>query len=582
MKRMDKLGSRIILMIGIIFAVILLLTVIMLQFNSARSVQSSVKERTIEVASNIVNYIDVQKYEQLIEEPDENATYWELREQLNELREYNGVMYAYTYFVPEENGEVTFLVDGMPADDTENAGKLGEASGSTKYEHIERVIADGQFASDLLSSDFGKYITGIVPVKNDAGETIAYLGVDIDASYVSSLTENVAKEIVPIIALIFIIIFIAALIGIYTYIRRALSPLQTLNKAAENLASGDIVESQAMLDKLNFKTNNEITAFAKNFQSSLVELSATFQVLKERTDGLGEVVDLIETSTERVNTSNEKMVENIATISHSGTLQQVSNNEVNAAMNEMAIGIQKLADTFNEIAEISSDMTSLVEDGAQSSGKVVDQIQGVEKSVENTAVLVKEMGENFHSIKEMVTVITNISDQTNLLALNAAIEAARAGEAGKGFAVVADEVKKLAEMSRTSAEEISGHLQKFSHITDRLLVEIDMTTTDVKEGTMAVGEIGQRLDRILNSVLNVNNRIQDDSAVVEQMSAGAEQILASTEEMSRLVNDTSDYAKHLALASDEQTLVVDDLTKAVEELDNHSQQVVLEMNKFKI
>lgn len=582
MKRMDKLGSRIILMIGSIFAVILLLTVIMLQYNSARSVQSSVKERTIEVASNIVKYIDVQKYEQLIEKPSENATYWELREQLNELREYNGVMYAYTYFVPEENGEISFLVDGMPADDTENAGKLGDPSGSTKYEHIERVIEDGQFASDLLNSDFGEYITGIVPIKNDAGETIAYLGVDIDASYISSLTENVAKEIVPLIALIFIIIFIVALIGIYTYIRRALSPLQTLNKAAENLASGDIVESQATLDKLSFKTNNEVTAFAKNFQSSLVELSATFQVLKERTDGLGEVVDLIETSTERVNTSNEKMVENIATISHSGTLQQVSNNEVNAAMNEMAIGIQKLADTFNEIAEVSSDMTSLVEDGAQSSGKVVDQIQGVEKSVENTAKLVREMGQNFHSIKEMVTVITNISDQTNLLALNAAIEAARAGEAGKGFAVVADEVKKLAEMSRSSAEEISDHLQNFSHITDRLLVEIDLTTTDVKEGTMAVGEIGQRLNQILNSVLNVNNRIQDDSAVVEQMSAGAEQILASTEEMSRLVNDTSDYAKHLALASDEQTLVVDDLTKAVEELDSHSQQVVLEMNKFKV
>lgn len=582
MKRMDKLGSRIILMIGSIFAVILLLTVIMLQYNSARSVQSSVKERTIEVASNIVKYIDVQKYEQLIEKPSENATYWELREQLNELREYNGVMYAYTYFVPEENGEISFLVDGMPADDTENAGKLGDPSGSTKYEHIEHVIEDGQYASDLLSSDFGEYITGIVPIKNDAGETIAYLGVDIDASYISSLTENVAKEIVPLIALIFIIIFIVALIGIYTYIRRALSPLQTLNKAAKNLASGDIVESQATLDKLSFKTNNEVTAFAKNFQSSLVELSATFQVLKERTDGLGEVVDLIETSTERVNTSNEKMVENIATISHSGTLQQVSNNEVNAAMNEMAIGIQKLADTFNEIAEVSSDMTSLVEDGAQSSGKVVDQIQGVEKSVENTAKLVREMGQNFHSIKEMVTVITNISDQTNLLALNAAIEAARAGEAGKGFAVVADEVKKLAEMSRSSAEEISDHLQNFSHITDRLLVEIDLTTTDVKEGTMAVGEIGQRLNQILNSVLNVNNRIQEDSAVVEQMSAGAEQILASTEEMSRLVNDTSDYAKHLALASDEQTLVVDDLTKAVEELDSHSQQVVLEMNKFKV
>lgn len=582
MKRMDKLGSRIILMIGIIFLVILGLTVVMLSYSSSRSVQSAVKERTIEVASNLVNYIDVEKYEQFLNEPSENATYWELREQLNELREHNGVMYAYTYFVPEENGDITFLVDGMPADDIENAGKLGDASSSTTYEHIKYVMEEGRYATDLLSSEFGEYITGIVPIKNDAGETIAYLGVDIDASYVASLTSSVTKDIVPIMTLMFIVIIAAALIGIYLYVRRALLPLDALTEAAEKLASGDIVASKAVIEKLKLKTNNEITVFAKNYYNSLEELASTFQVLKERTNGLGEVVDLIEASTAQVNTSNEKMVGNIATISHSGSLQQVSNTEVNAAMNEMAIGIQKLADTFNEIAEISSDMTSTVENGVHNSERVVSQIQGVEKSVNNTAKLVNDMGDNFQSIKEMVTVITSIADQTNLLALNAAIEAARAGEAGKGFAVVAEEVKKLAEMSRESAEEISAHLQKFSQITTSLLAEMDTTTSDVKEGTIAVGEIGQQLHQILNSVVEVNNRIQDDSAVVEQMSAGAEQILASTEEMSRLVNDTSDHAKHLAHASDEQTQVVDNLTQVVTQLDEHSQQVASEMDKFKI
>ncbi|WP_336046521.1 methyl-accepting chemotaxis protein [Solibacillus ferritrahens] len=582
MKKRDKLGTRIIAIIGIIFAVILLLNIALMNYNSSQSVESAVKERTVEVASNIVNFIDIEKYEQLINNPGENEVYWELREELNALREYNGVLYAYTYFVPEKDGDVIFLVDGMPADDIEGAGKIGDPSSATKYEHIESVIREGRYATDILSNNFGEYITGIVPVKNASGETIAYLGVDIDASYIASLTGNVAKQVVPLMAIIFIVIISGALIGIYAYIRRALLPLVTLNVAAEHLASGDIAQSKAVIEGMKFKTNNEIMAFATNFQNSLGDLSTTFQILKDRTNGLTEVVDMIEASTASVNTSNEKMVENIATISQSGAMQKVSNTEVNAAMSEMAIGIQKLADTISEIAEISTDMTSTVEIGAQNAEKVIAQIQGVENSVENTSSLVKDMGESFQSIKEMVNVITSIADQTNLLALNAAIEAARAGEAGKGFAVVADEVKKLAEMSRHSAEEISGHLQKFSTITNKVLVEMDMTTSDVKEGTIAVGEIGQQLHQILDSVLEVNNRIQDDSAVVEQMSAGAEQILASTEEMSGLVNNTSDNAKNLAYVSDEQTQVVDDLTKAVTQLDEHSQQVVLEMNKFKI
>lgn len=582
MKKTGNLARRIIIMISIVFVVILCLTNLMLNYNSSRSVETVVKARTIEIAENIVKYIDTEKFEQLLDDPRENSTYWELREQLNTLREHSGVLYAYTYKVPEKNGDIEFLVDGMPVNEKELAGALGDKSGSTKYEHIEKVIKNGSYATDILSSEYGEYVTGIVPLKSSTGETIAYLGVDIDASYIDNLISDISKNVVPMSMIMFLIIIAISLVGIYLFIRRSLAPLKPLNDAVTKLATGDIKQSKEIVQNMSLKKNNEISALVKNFISSLGELSTTFNVLKKGTNHLERVTNNMENATNRVNCSNEQMVQNIEAISKSGELQQFSNIEVTTAMGEMAVGIQKLADTMNEIAEISTTMTILVENGTKNSKQVVSQIQNVEQTVNHTSHLVRDMGENFQAIKEMIGVITSIAEQTNLLALNAAIEAARAGEAGKGFAVVAEEVRKLAEMSRQSADEISVHIQKFSQITERVLVEMNTTTDDVKQGTQSVDEIGQQLNQILKSVQVLNSRIQDDSAVVEQMSAGAEEILASTEEMSRLVNETSNQAKSIVQSSDDQTQAIEELKVVVQQLDNNSKQVVSEMGKFNI
>ena len=581
-KKSDYLASRIILIASIVFALLIGLNVFLMIYTSKQSVQATVGERTITIAENMLNYIDIEKYEELVKNPAENEVYWELREQLNELREINGVLYAYTYLVPQPGEGVAFLVDGMPVDDKDGAAALGDISTSTEYEHIEKVLQDGHYYSDLLAGDYGEYISGFVPIKNSTGEIIAFLGVDIDASYVEGIASGIANSILPGMVGAFILLMVGGLILLFYYINKSLKPLNNLVTASTLLEQGDLKGATQVVSSIKTKSNNEITTFTTAFSNMLNGLSITLKTIRDKTGNLDHAVDHINESADKVGGSSMSIAKSISEISASSEQQKASNDEVMLAMNEMAIGIQRLADTTSAIATSSSDMTALVESSVANSQEVVEQIRNVEASVVRTSGHVREMGDKFNSIEEMVSVITNIADQTNLLALNAAIEAARAGEAGKGFAVVADEVRKLAEMSRHSADDIHQHLQSFLQITERALSEMNRSTEDVKSGSAAVASIGEKLNQILISVENVNEQIQDDSAVIQQMSASTEEVLASTEQMNALVTNTTNKTRDVVTSTEIQVEMVDRLNEIVNRLDETSDDVVQEIGKFKL
>ena len=363
---------------------------------------------------------------------------------------------------------------------------------------------------------------------------------------------------------------------------KALAPLKSLREASGYLAVGDLAAATVEIDKINTKTNNEITAFAKSFRQTLHSLKDTFNLISQRTDVLEQVVENIDVTARNVSVSNEQIAKSVETIVRSSDLQKTTNSEVTMSLGEMTIGITRLADTMSEIAEASSEMTLLVDTSVNHSKNVIAQIHDVEQSVVRTSGFVTEMGQKSDSIQDMVTIIASIADQTNLLSLNAAIEAARAGEAGKGFAVVADEVKKLAEMSRQSAEDIQQQLQSFISLTNSALSEMNNSTEQVKTGTAAVLTIGESLTRIQQSVMELNRKIQDDSAVVEQMSAGSQEILASTEEMKKLVERCTDEIRTVASSSDMQVEIIHQLNDIVKQLDIAYKSVISEIGKFKV
>lgn len=579
-----RLGKHILRFAMVAFVFITILFGAIIYWNTNSSVVKTMGAQASQIASNFASQIDGEQYKKLATTLEEDDLYWELREQLNDLKEKNGVLYAYTFAIPEPGKSPSYLTYGAPRDaPPETVGTIGLESTGTSPEEIQEVIKKGNlFTSVKDDGEFGQYVTGYVAIKDTSGKAVAVVGVDISADVVKTIQKDVIASVLPIVLSLIIIICLVVLYIIYRSTNKILNPLVELKEATMNFADGDLKGAEEQVSQIQYKANNEISDFVQAFSTSLLKLKKTLKLVKDSSTEVHGFTSLIQETMIKVHVSNNDMAQNISSLAINGEKQHISNNEVLMAMGEMAVGIQRLADSTNSMTHSSTEVTKLVENSVLDSEKVIRKIETVESSVIKTSEHVKDMGEKYRSIEEMVKVITSIAEQTNLLALNAAIEAARAGEAGKGFAVVADEVRKLAEMSRSSAEDIRDQLHQFEAITSRVVDEMNQSSVLAKEGNRAVHIIGERLEMILQAVMKVNDEIQEESAVIEQMSASSEEVLASTEQMNDFVRHSAADTTNVAHSSDHQVELVEELNLEVNKLQTLMQEMVQDISTFRI
>ncbi|WP_421899376.1 methyl-accepting chemotaxis protein [Maridesulfovibrio sp.] len=285
-----------------------------------------------------------------------------------------------------------------------------------------------------------------------------------------------------------------------------------------------------------------------------------------RTEGLHHAADRVEMVLERVVSASEQMSVQSNQLLSGAEIQSDRITSTATAMEEMNATVLEIARNAAEAAEASSGAQEKAKDGAS----VVDQSQNAlsqtVSQVNNLKGNMQELDKQAKGTEAIIGVITDIADQTNLLALNAAIEAARAGEAGRGFAVVADEVRKLAEKTMTATGEVSESIGAIQRVASENIRSMETVYQRIEEANGFSESSGTVLQEIVSGAAEGAIQIQGIATAAEEQSATSEEINGSVEEISRITAETTDSAREFSVALDSLAVQVSEMQNIVEEL----------------
>jgi methyl-accepting chemotaxis protein len=563
MKKSIGLQARILLFFSLFIVALCTLITAMSVRESVGVASAIFAQDGIKLTEKAAGFIDGDKFEALAASLNDADPFYEaVRQELFKMKAESTAHYFYT-MAPYRGSTYRFIIDGSAEKGSPDFEPIGSEENTAEYEMAFTKAwqtKTAQFSPMQKDPDWGYMVSIYQPIKNSRGAMVGIIGCDFDARF---LYESVRNQTVRQIIL-GIFLAAAGIVVMVFFMRLIFVRLARISDILRVISHGE----GDLSTRIAIKRNDEIDNMAGLFNQTLEKICTMVALIKDQTINLsnvgnelsenmnqtaaavGEITGNIQSikgqainqsaSVTETNATMEQVMENINRLNTHVEAQTESVSQSSSAIEQMLANIQSVTSTLIKNAENVQRLTQASDVGRSSLEEVSQDIMGIAKESEG--------------LLEINAVMENIASQTNLLSMNAAIEAAHAGEAGKGFAVVADEIRKLAENSSEQSKTISTVLKKIKESIDKI--------------TRSTGVVMDKFQAIDGEVRIVSEQESNIRAAMEEQSVGSKQILEAISQLHDLTQQVKQGSEEMLEGSREVINEGKNLAGATEEITN--------------